>query len=94
MGIINWETTKEEDYLINKIIDRYIETAKKLDIVVDRLVACMSLTACHKNGMPLKLKELLEDSSDFDLLHDISGIIENIDRNTGRVHRFAPRYQA
>lgn len=44
----------------------------------------MDLTACHLNGTPLRLQDLL-DASDFALAHDVQGIQRFMDRTTGQL---------
>jgi len=57
-----------------------------------RLGTVMDLTACHANGCRLRLKALL-DASPFNLMHDIAGIREHLDRKTGKLDgRFRPRF--
>jgi hypothetical protein len=53
----------------------------------------MDLLACHANGCPLRLKEMALDSTDFDLVYDVLGIADHLDRDTGKLDgRFLPRY--
>ena len=52
----------------------------------------MDIIAIHLNGCKLKLKELLEAPLN-DFLHDIGGINQHIDRDTGQLQDcFLPRY--
>jgi hypothetical protein len=52
----------------------------------------MDLTACHLNGNPLKLRELLKGEN-FSFAHDIYGIRLNLNRKTGKLQNFfTPRY--
>lgn len=52
----------------------------------------LNVSACHCNGTPLKLEELLRaDAGDF--LHDVLGIRRHMDRDTGKLlNCFLPRY--
>lgn len=54
----------------------------------------MDVTACHLNGCPLELADLLAtDASNFG--HDIGGIIQHLDRETGELRDcFVPRFAA
>jgi hypothetical protein len=86
-----WNATKEEHEIMGKIADRFvaefqgINTGSKLDIMMD-------LEAIHCNGNPLKLQELLE-AKKFDFNHDMIGIIDHINRKTGKLQDcFVPRY--
>lgn len=52
----------------------------------------MNLTACHLNGPPLRLQELLE-APVFDFSHDICGIDKFMNRKTGKLSGyFVPRF--
>jgi hypothetical protein len=87
---ISFQVSKQDNKLIGLIADRAIENRKpyrgyKRDLVMD-------LTACHANGTPLKLYELLR-ADDFDFQHDIFGIREHLNRTTGKLKDyFLPRY--
>lgn len=85
---INWSTTREAYRLIAEITDRAVEKHPELD----RRTLNMDLTACHANGMPLKLAELLlADEGNF--WHDVAGISRHINRETGRLEDcFVPRF--
>ena len=82
------ETTKEENELIHKIVER----AESLGVDYgDRITRMMDLTAAHWT-CPLKLEEMLEGNN-VDLLHDIYGIAKSIDRDTGELRDcFLPRF--
>jgi hypothetical protein len=52
----------------------------------------MDISACHSNGCPLRLADLLA-AKNFDFMHDVAGIHNNIDRETGKLKgNFLPRY--
>lgn len=81
---INLEANPTEENLITDIVDRYL---KLIDAELNaelRLELRMDLTACHLNGTPLRLQELVE-ASDFTLAHDVQGINRFIDRTTGKL---------
>ncbi len=83
------KTIREETILIGKIASRALELhipRKRMDLIMD-------LEAAH-NACPLLLGDLLAaDSSDF--IHDVSGIIRYLDRDTGALTEcFLPRYAA
>jgi hypothetical protein len=91
--MLNWNSTREDTELISKIADRYITMCngtsfrppKKFNLLMD-------IEATNNNGCPLKLAELLK-ADDFDFAHDINGIINNINRQTGKLDNcFLPRY--
>lgn len=57
-----------------------------------RLEVSMDITACHCVGCPLDLEGLLT-AKPSDLIHDVAGIIANINRETGELENsFVPRY--
>jgi hypothetical protein len=52
----------------------------------------MDIEACHSNGMPLKLDELLK-ADRYNFAHDLVGIYNHLDRVTGQLGDcFVPRY--
>jgi len=86
---MNWNETVEDTQLIHEIAKRAIGLFNHSSITL--LDFSMDITACH-NSCPLRLKELLE-SNNHDFLHDISGIHNNINRDTGKLdNMFIPRY--
>ena len=87
---ISFETTPEEFQVIGKIVDR-AEVAHR---GIDRMTLHMDIAATHANGCPLKLVTLL-DADDFDFNHDVFGIHNHIDRETGHLRDcFLPRHAA
>ena len=92
--MIQWSKNKEVHDLVAKIARRAVEKAKELDIQYDQMTAVMDIDACHNNGCPLKLKELLE-ADNFNFAHDVFGIRQHINRETGKLENcFLPRYAA
>lgn len=89
--MINFNTSKEEMKTISQIIKR--ASAKK-DIIKDTLSLAMDIAATHLNGNPIKLAELA-GADDFNFWHDIFGIMNNINRETGKLENcFSPRFSA
>jgi hypothetical protein len=89
MKLATFDVSKQDSDLITKIVLRAISTLRVEND--DRLMLAMDLTACHANGCPLKLQELL-DAPKFDFAHDIHGIQRHIDRTTGELKDcFCPR---
>ena len=85
--MVKFNSTKAELALIYKIVQR----AHRELLIPDSLNLIMDLDATHSNGTPLDFERLLA----FDKLnftHDISGIMNCIDRKTGKLTRcFLPR---
>jgi hypothetical protein len=85
--MLNWGTSKEDLLVIGKIADRamdYTGGKHRIDIVMD-------LEATHNNGCPLDLEKMLAFDS-FNFMHDIHGINQNINRETGKLENcFLPR---
>lgn len=75
---------------IDMILNRFeIITGQKIN---DRLSLEMDITACNANGCPLDFDSWLV-SKDFDFVHDVVGIREHIDRETGTLpDYFRPRF--
>lgn len=85
--MITWNTSKEDYLLINKIVDR----ALSLGLKRDKMSLDMDICAAHEK-CPLRLEELLI-ADVFDFAHDIVGIINNLNRETGELENFfLPRY--
>lgn len=61
---------------------------------ITQMDAEMDISACHANGCPLRLSELL-DADDFNFAHDFFGIRRHMDRTTGNLTDcFVPRFAA
>lgn len=89
---INWDVSKEESDIIGQIAKRASFAADKIGVNYKYMDAIMDLTACHANGTPLRLAELLK-ADDGNFGHDVFGIRRHIDRETGKLGDcFLPRY--
>lgn len=87
--VLDWKLPREEAKLVDRIIGRVKEDGLKLN--VDLHTLSMDITATHKNGCPLDLQKLLDFPAD-DFEHDIFGIVQYIDRNSGKLTQcFDPR---
>lgn len=90
--MIKWEATKEELLKIGEIYNRYKKMIgnggrPQMDFVMD-------MEATHSNGCPLDFDKLL-NVPDFDFMHDIAGITNCLDRETGKLKDcFLPRCAA
>lgn len=92
MSQIKWNVSRGEANLIVAIATRAVKLAKESDIELNLLHVAMNVTACHANGCPLRLQDLLE-ADDFNFIHDIVGIDNYIDRTTGKLTGFfEPRF--
>jgi hypothetical protein len=93
--MINFNTVRKNDLEIeSQIARRATEMAKIVGIEYKQMDAVMDIDACHCNGNPLKLSELLA-ADDFNFGHDVFGIRRNINRKTGKLENcFVPRYSA
>jgi hypothetical protein len=90
MTITNWEIAKPEFAILAQIADRALREFRYYPD--DKRTLVMDLMACHANGCPLDFKGLLEASL-LDLSHDIYGIRQYIDRDSGKLRDFfTPRY--
>ncbi len=89
---VRFDVSKEDAAIIEKIADRAIKAAMGAGWMYDPVGARMDITACHRNGTPLRLDELL-DADDFNFSHDVFGIRRNLDRTTGKLlNHFCPRF--
>lgn len=86
---ISFKVSPADCEIIQAIAER---AAKQLHGFQDRMHTAMDITACHANGMPLRLQELL-DADQFNFSHDVVGIHNHICRDTGKMLRFfVPRF--
>ena len=89
--ILNWNTTRQEAATITQIVRRAL-ASPDLDSLPPAISLDMDISACHLNGCPLDLAGLL-NAKNGDFNHDISGIVSNIDRETGKLTgSFNPRH--
>ncbi len=89
--LISFKGSKVEWNLIAKIANRAVALSKKCGGDYSVMTANMDISACHANGCPLKLVELLE-ADEFTFAHDVFGIREHINRTTGQLEDcFLPR---
>ena len=88
---LNWGR-KVDFEVIHQIAKRASIMAQLNGFRYDVLGASMDIMACHNNGCPLKLQELL-NADDGNFAHDVFGIRANINRKTGKIENcFLPRY--
>jgi len=89
MKTINWHTEADDTRMIFAITRRIKNEIATPD---DTQTVMMDLTACHANGCPLRLNEMLT-ADKFDLAHDYYGIRNNLNRSTGQLEGcFFPRF--
>ncbi|WP_418131438.1 hypothetical protein [Variovorax sp. 278MFTsu5.1] len=95
MDTVSFHTSAEDRAILIAILKRAKTVANEIGSPLrDPLSLHMDLTACHANGCPLKLKELLE-TDDFNFTHDVFGISRHLDRGTGKLTQcFLPRFAA
>jgi hypothetical protein len=90
--MINWKTDAITRELIEAIAKRGMSVYTDWNIPIRLTTIEMNITACHLNGCPLRLVDLLI-SKDCDFAHDIWGIGHNLDRDTGKLlNCFLPRH--
>lgn len=89
---IDWKLDDHDRELVGLIVDRALAHPSA---TIDPLDLEMDLTACHLNNeRKLDLQKLLE-FDEFNFWHDITGISNHLDRNTGRLtNHFLPRCTA
>lgn len=91
---VNFKASDEDYTLIDGIVGRAVMMAERNGQALpnDRLQLTMDLCACHLNGCPLKLAELLQ-ADDFNFAHDVWGIRRHMNRTTGKLADcFLPRF--
>jgi hypothetical protein len=87
---VQFKASHNDLLLMSQIANRYLKRfpnfGKKLDVMMD-------LEAVISNGCPLKLSDLLA-ADDFNFFHDVCGIRDHLDRETGKLKdQFSPRYE-
>lgn len=91
---VSFQRTDAEDALIKQIAARAVAFAAQHGKDVDESTMQMDICACHANGCPLRLDDLLA-AEDFNFIHDAFGIHNCIDRSTGKLtNHFLPRFAA
>ncbi len=89
---VSFDISAEDFALIKKIATRAVKLLKITFPNYDKQWSMMDLTACHANGCPLRLKDLL-DADDFNFAHDIFGLLRHLNRDTGKLENcFLPRF--
>ncbi len=90
---IDWGKASIEDYkLAKQIVLRAEKELAEYGGIKDKMSVQMDIVATHISGCKLKMQELLEAKT-FDFLHDVCGIMQHIDRTTGKLQNcFLPRY--
>lgn len=90
--MITFDVSREDVGRIELVVARAQLIAHRVGFKRDRLGLMMDVTACHANGCPLRLAEMLE-APDLDFWHDIIGIVNHLDRETGKLTDcFVPRF--
>jgi hypothetical protein len=92
MIIDKCKVTKEESQQIIAIMLRAASIMNFESRASSRIEVTMDLTVCHALACPLDLGGLLK-ADPADLVHDISGILAHLNRETGVLEDcFTPRY--
>lgn len=90
--IPSFDVSAEESNQILAIAKRAVALADKYGVDYKLLEAEMDITACHANGNPLNLADLLH-TDDGNFGHDVFGIRQHINRTTGELENcFSPRF--
>lgn len=93
---MNFKCSKEDMHKITQAADRYADLWARGGGRIDRLRKSdiiMSLAACHANGCPLDLDQLL-GSADLAFAGDVAGICSHISPKTGKLRRsFLPKFR-
>lgn len=89
---ISFKATRHEFDVISKIADRAWNLPPIRRSYSRRMDLHMDISAVHASGNPLRLDEMLA-ADDFNFFHDVSGICNCLDRQTGKLTRgFSPRF--
>jgi len=92
MTKINWDLPLEDELLIGKITKRAIEKVQSIYPKFSHIDLIMDIQATHYENDKLRLEDwLYADDSNF--YHDIFGIMNHMDRKTGKLKDFfEPRF--
>lgn len=77
---ISFSVSTPDAEIIASIVRRAEALAIQHGGSVDRMSLTMDMMACHANGTPLRLADLLA-ADDFNFSHDVFGIRRHIDRD-------------
>jgi len=89
---IRFDVSKEEAKIIASIARRVAKIAKEHGIRINQIDTRMDITATHMNGCKLRLVDMWA-ADEFNLMHDVMGIRDHINRKTGKLGRyFLPRF--
>ncbi|MBF0402080.1 MAG: hypothetical protein HQL90_15115 [Magnetococcales bacterium] len=84
---INFDVSEEDNELIRQIATR----AHAMNPDIGELMYRLDIRIVHANGLPLRLADLLA-ADDMNFAHDVGGICRNMDKTTGRLGNFVPRF--
>ena len=86
MTRVSFHITTADLRLVNQIVGRALALYASLEIANAPSDAdlMMDLVATHANGCPMDWSKLL-DAKDFDLIHDVGGIVRHINRRSGKL---------
>lgn len=88
----SFTVSREDSDIISKIVGRGWALGWLRQSYNSRMDMQMDVTAVHANGNPLRLADLLA-ADDFNFGHDMSGICNCLDRDTGKLLKgFSPRF--
>lgn len=92
---ISFKASDKDVRLLKKALDRYATLVENsCEEMIDHNDYRMDLLACHANGCPMDFK-MLSKADDFNLVHDICGIRDHLDRSIGKLGgHFLPRCHA
>jgi len=89
---LNITTSSKDRELIEKIVNRADNLFSSHGNSIKKINIWLSIEAVHCNGCILNLRGLL-GADEFNFLHDVCGIIQNVNQTTGKLENcFVPRY--
>jgi hypothetical protein len=88
---VSFDFNKADGKLIRRIAHRASVLFTEHGVPRDEVDIQMDVAATHCNGCPLRLKELL-NADEFNFAHDMAGIRDHLDRKTGKLKKFLPRF--
>lgn len=84
---VSFDVSAHDRQTIRQIANRAMAASRKHKLGLRKLETEMDVMAVHANGTPLDLNKFL-DADEFNFAHDLMGIVNTLDRETGQLRNF------
>lgn len=90
--MLSFRISRGDARSLEDIADRALSLARRAKIDIRKIDIVMDLTATHANGCRMNFAELAA-ADQFNLSHDVFGIMRHLNRETGQLEDFfVPRF--